>query len=245
MLLIVCRLIVCILVTYLTMNQQKMRLIFAANLRKARIAQTLSQEELAASAGLHRTYISSIERGERNISIDNMQKLAVALGIPLPILLLDTELTELDQLMPFIHQYQALATKHGIHDVFQDNGGKLLQMLIITGLKVLPGREGNDAIDEYGNEYELKAVNIALTTSFSTHHHLNPVILNKYRQVKWMFAIYENIHLIEIYRLEASQLEPYFQKWESRWHEQGGKDINNPKIPVSFVRETGTPLYPR
>ena len=79
----------------------------------------------------------------------------------------------LDNLFPAIRRYQELASKHGIGDIFQDNGGKLLQVLLITGLQVLGGREGNDAKDADGNEYELKSVNTLLTKSFSTHHHIN------------------------------------------------------------------------
>ena len=63
------------------------RAIFAENLRKARRAKNLSQEDLAELAGLHRTYIGSVERAERNVSIDNMERLAVATGISLPGLL--------------------------------------------------------------------------------------------------------------------------------------------------------------
>ena len=56
---------------------------FAHNLRKLRIARGLSQEALASRAGLHRTYVGSVERGERNISIDNMERLAHALNCSL------------------------------------------------------------------------------------------------------------------------------------------------------------------
>jgi hypothetical protein len=149
----------------------------------------------------------------------------------------------LDELFPFIRQYQALATKHGINDIFQDNGGKLLQVLLITGLKIVPGREGNDAIDDFGREYELKSVNLDLTKSFSTHHHLNPAILAKYRSVDWIFAIYHGIELSSIYYLSAKNLEPYFSKWEAKWITSGGKDINNPKIPAHFVMRLGEQVF--
>ena len=105
-----------------------------------------------------------------------------------------------NELYPGVLKLQELAEKHGINDIFQDNGGKLLQVLLLTGLEVLPGREGNDAKDGDGNEYELKSVNTLLTKSFSTHHHMNPVIIRKYRKVDWIFAVYEGIKLISIHQ---------------------------------------------
>ena len=56
---------------------------FGQRLRKVRSRKGLSQEALAELAGLHRTYVSSVERGERNISIANIEKLAKALGVKL------------------------------------------------------------------------------------------------------------------------------------------------------------------
>ena len=148
----------------------------------------------------------------------------------------------LDQLFPAIREYQRLAEAHGINDIFQDNGGKLLQVILTTGLQVLPGREGNDARDAHGNEYELKSLNALLTSGFSTHHHMNPVIIAKYRLVDWIFAVYQGIELREIYLLKPAQLEPFYFKWEQKWHADGGRDINNPKIPLKYVQETESRL---
>ena len=56
---------------------------FGEKLRKLRKERGVSQEELAARAGLHRTYVSSVERGERNVSLETIDKLARALGLPM------------------------------------------------------------------------------------------------------------------------------------------------------------------
>lgn len=54
--------------------------ILGGNVRRRRLAMGLSQEELAERAELHRTYVGSLERGERNVSLENIFRLADALG---------------------------------------------------------------------------------------------------------------------------------------------------------------------
>lgn len=62
------------------------RNLIAKNIRKHRLRLDLSQEDLAERADLHRTYIGSVERGERNISIDNIERIAAALEIEITML---------------------------------------------------------------------------------------------------------------------------------------------------------------
>ena len=56
---------------------------FGNKVRKERNKLKLSQEELAAKAGVHRTYIGMIERAEKNITLENIEKVAKALGLKL------------------------------------------------------------------------------------------------------------------------------------------------------------------
>ena len=56
---------------------------FGEKVREERLKQGLSQEELAAKAGVHRTYIGMIERAEKNITLANIEKIAKALNLPM------------------------------------------------------------------------------------------------------------------------------------------------------------------
>jgi len=231
--------------------------VIARNVVKYRKELGLTQEDLAYKAEIDRTYIGYIENARQNVSTEKLCAIAKALKVDVsdllkremqPDIAAEPEVAysaiEIFNLIyPSLQMLQDLATKNGINDIFQDNGGKLLQVLLITGLASLPGREGNDAVDIDGNEYELKSVNVSLTKSFSTHHHMNPVIIEKYRKVDWIFAVYRGIEILEIYKLNPENLEPYYKNWEAKWHKDGGKDINNPKIPLKYVREVGTLLY--
>lgn len=63
------------------MSKKKILIAFGDRVRELRKEKGLSQEELADKAGLHRTYIGMIERGEKNITLTNIEKTANALDI--------------------------------------------------------------------------------------------------------------------------------------------------------------------
>lgn len=64
-------------------NKFSLLVLFGDNVRKKRLELQLSQEELAARAGLHRTYIGMIERAEKNITLINAEKIAIAINCKL------------------------------------------------------------------------------------------------------------------------------------------------------------------
>jgi transcriptional regulator with XRE-family HTH domain len=62
-------------------TNQQLQVAFGRRIRDLRKARGLSQEDLAERAGLHRTYVGGIERGERNPSLVNIGQIAQALGV--------------------------------------------------------------------------------------------------------------------------------------------------------------------
>lgn len=63
--------------------------VFASNVKKYRVLKGFSQEAFAEKTGLHRTYISAVERKKRSIALDNVQKIADALEIDTHLLFID------------------------------------------------------------------------------------------------------------------------------------------------------------
>lgn len=61
--------------------RSELRDVLARNIRLARADRNWSQEKLAFEAGLNRTYVSAVERSEQNMSVDNMARIAIALGV--------------------------------------------------------------------------------------------------------------------------------------------------------------------
>lgn len=69
-----------------TINQ-----VFGCQVRYYRKLKGISQEDLATLSDLHRTYIGAIERGERNVSLNNVEKISKSLGVPIVALLMETK----------------------------------------------------------------------------------------------------------------------------------------------------------
>ena len=68
-------------------SSTSLRAVLANNIRAFRKLNSYSQEELADRCSLHRTYIGSVEREERNVSLSTLEVLAKALGVNVPDLL--------------------------------------------------------------------------------------------------------------------------------------------------------------
>ena len=69
------------------MARANLRKILAQNIRAHRAKTDLSQDEFAEKCGLHRTYIGSVERGERNVTLSTLELIARCIGTSVPALL--------------------------------------------------------------------------------------------------------------------------------------------------------------
>lgn len=72
------------------MDTNYLRKILSANIKAYREREGVSQEAFAASCGLHRTYIGSVERGERNVTLETLQQLSDAMRVSAADLLTDS-----------------------------------------------------------------------------------------------------------------------------------------------------------
>ena len=63
------------------MNPEDIKKVFGENLRRIRMEKNISQENLAFLSGMDRTYVIGIERGKRNVSLVNINKIALALNV--------------------------------------------------------------------------------------------------------------------------------------------------------------------
>jgi hypothetical protein len=154
-------------------------------------------------------------------------------------------------------ELQHMASGHGLHNVFSDNGYQELVLLVLFGLRKLR-REGNDAADDEGHQYELKTVNrinsdgvAKRSLSVTTEHTLTLANIERYRAAHlWIIAVFNQSLPECIYEITPAALEPYFRQWEAKLRDQDpdGSDplnhINNPKIPIGFVAQNGARVWP-
>lgn len=162
-----------------------------------------------------------------------------------------------DAILELGRRLQELATGHGIHNVMTDNGYQELVVLTLFGL-IKMRREGNDARDAEGHQYELKTVGrisadgvVKKSLSITTEHTLTHANIARYRSVwLWVIAVFNRTLPEVIYEITPAALEPYFETWEKRLREQdpSGTDplnhINNPKIPLWFIERYGIRIWP-
>ena len=138
------------------MQSSEARSRFATSLRKWRNRRGLSQEELAERADLHRTYISDVERGARNLSLESISKLANALEISLPVLFSNPELAGGNGLMTETGTTGATVTQPAYVDILlvEDNPDDVeLTLAAFKRARFLNSvhlaRDGEEALDYF------------------------------------------------------------------------------------------------
>ncbi|NTF17295.1 hypothetical protein G6L37_02465 [Agrobacterium rubi] len=138
---------------------------------------------------------------------------------------------------------EKVGNEHGIFDLAQDNGMRVLTIKLLLNLGICVGRGGNDLFDESGTEYELKTLNLDnATLGVTTSHHLKHQTIDRYRKVGFIIAAYRRGRLVSVYLLHPEALEGQFLKWEASL-ERSSNHLNNPLIPISIVRDSGVLVF--
>ena len=155
----------------------------------------------------------------------------------------------IEMLVGYGRALQDMASVHGIHNVFDDNGYKDLILLTLFGLTKL-GREGDDAVDDLGRRFETKTVSRVsskgvrkATLSIATEHTLTIANIERYRaSFLWIVAIFDQAKPEAVWEIDQAALEPFFSAWEVRLRalDEYGRPridhINNPKISLGTRR---------
>ncbi|HEX8898776.1 MAG TPA: helix-turn-helix domain-containing protein [Chthoniobacterales bacterium] len=159
-------------------------------IKRERAARGISQEELAARAGLHRTYVSDVERGARNPSLESVTKLAQALELSLPALFESTSQARtrpLEILLVEDNPHDVTLTLHAFKKVGLTNpihvvtdGIEALDFLFATGRHAdrktepppevvlldlnLPGKSGLDVLREIKTNAKTENISVVVLT---------------------------------------------------------------------------------
>jgi hypothetical protein len=163
----------------------------------------------------------------------------------------------IDMLIGYGRALQEMATVHGIHNVFDDNGYKDLIILTLFGLTKL-GCEGDDAVDTQGRRFETKTVARVSSKGerktnlwVTTEHTMTVANINRYRSsFLWIVAVFDRAAPEAIWEISPAQLEPFFSIWEAKLGERNEfglpvrDHLNNPKIPLRYIAERGIQVWP-
>jgi hypothetical protein len=156
---------------------------------------------------------------------------------------------QIEDVLGLASKLQKYGTKKNIVSVFDDGGYRELLLATLFDLRLHLGRQGDDAYDELGNNFELKTVNLVDTSGklrikpgITTCHHVNQEIINRYRNLHaWLVGIFFINEPVEIYEISADKLESYLKTWEEQLKQS--THINNPKIRFDDIRKLGIKHY--
>ena len=149
---------------------------------------------------------------------------------------------------------EAEANKIGIFNVFDDGGYRTLLLCTMFGLRVLPGKQGDDAVDSEGRTFELKTVNLQSGSGLfkekypdiGTEHTLSESNLKRYRKTTgWIIGVFIGNTPIEVWQIDSIHLEPVFRVFDKKnsyesWHQQS----EDPIQPGPTTREADLPDQP-